>query len=97
MFVNISHKDTKEEKAHGRRGWVFLGEQRGLGHCMLDPCPTGFSSFLLGMQLSPPRCLPVRGSQGTKLGLAMGELNAREPESLQQVSALVRPDEGRPQ
>ena len=89
MFGNISHKDTKDEKAHGRRGWVFLGEQY--------PCPTGYSSFSLGMQLSPPRCLPVRGSQGTKLGLAMGELDAKEPETPQQVSALVRPDEGRPQ
>ncbi|XP_043730906.1 probable histone-lysine N-methyltransferase PRDM7 [Cervus elaphus] len=60
VFGNISHKDTKEEKAHGRRGWVFLGEQRGLGHSMLDPCPTGFSSFSLGMQLSPAGCPPVR-------------------------------------
>ena len=70
------------------RGWVFLGEQRGLGHSMLDPCPIGFSSFSLGMQFSPIGCLPVRGSQDTKLGLVMGELNAREPEILQQVSAL---------
>ncbi|XP_060993717.1 histone-lysine N-methyltransferase PRDM9-like [Dama dama] len=30
----------------------------------------------------------VRGPQDTKLGLAMGELDAREPETLQQVSAL---------
>ena len=30
----------------------------------------------------------VRGSQDSKLGLVMGELNAREPETLQQVSAL---------
>ena len=67
---------------------MFLGEQRGLGHSILDPCPTSFSSFSLGMQLSPPGCLPVRGSQDTKLGLVMGELNAREPEILQQVSAL---------
>ncbi|XP_065775597.1 histone-lysine N-methyltransferase PRDM9-like [Muntiacus reevesi] len=80
VFGNISHKDTKEEKGHGRRGWVFLGEQRGLGHSMLDPCPTGFSSFSLGMQLSPPGSPPVRGSQDTKLGLAMGKLDAREPE-----------------
>ena len=69
---------TEEEKGHGRQGWVFLGEQRGLGHSMLDPCPTGFSSFSLGMQLSPPGCLPARGSQDTKLGLAMGELDARD-------------------
>ena len=79
---------TEEEKGHGRQGWVFLGEQRGLGHSMLDPCPTGFSSFSLGMQLLPPGCLPVRGSQDTKLGLVMGELDAREPETLPQVSAL---------
>ena len=72
-------------KATAGRGWVFLGEQRGLGHSMLDPCPTGFS---LGMQLSPAGCLPARGSQGTKLGFAMGELDAREPKTLQQVSAL---------
>ncbi|XP_043745005.1 histone-lysine N-methyltransferase PRDM9-like [Cervus elaphus] len=85
VFGNISHKDTKEKKAHSRRGWVFLGEQRGLGHCMLDPCPTGFSFFSLGMQLSPAGCPPVRGPQGTKLGLAMGELDARELETLQQV------------
>ena len=64
------------------------GEQRGLGHSMLYPCPTGSSSFSLGMQLSPPGCLPVRGSQDTKLGLVMDELDAREPETLQQVSAL---------
>ena len=88
MFENISHKDSKEEKGHGRWGWVFLGEQRGLGHCILDPCPTSFPSFSLGMQLSPARCPPVRASQDTKLGLAMGELDAREPETLQQVSAL---------
>ena len=69
---------------------MFLGEQRGLGHCMLCPCPTSFSSSSLGMQLSPAGCLPVRVSQGTKLWLAMGELDAREPETLQQV------DEGRP-
>ena len=49
---------------------------------MLDPCPTGFSSFSLGMQLSPPGCLPLMGSQGTKLGLAIGELDAREPKTL---------------
>ena len=55
---------------------------------MLDPCPTGFSSFSLGMQLSPAGCPPVRGPQDTKLGLATGELDAREPETLQQVSAL---------
>ena len=67
---------------------MFLGEQRGLGHCMLDPCTTGFSSFSLGMQLSPAGCPPVRGPQDTKLGLAMGELDTREPETLQQVSAL---------
>ena len=88
MFGNISHKDTKEKKGHGMWGWMFLGEQRGLAHCMLDPCPTGFSSFSLGMQLSPAGCLPVRSSLGTKLGLAMGELDAREPETLQQVSAV---------
>ncbi|XP_060993720.1 histone-lysine N-methyltransferase PRDM9-like [Dama dama] len=52
VFGNISHKDTKEEQGHGRRSRVFLGQQTGLGHSMLDPCPTGFSSFLLGMQLS---------------------------------------------
>lgn len=70
---------TEEEKGHGRQGWVFLGEQRSLGHCMLDPCPTGFSSFSLGMRLSPPGCLPARGSQDTKLGLTKGELDARDP------------------
>ena len=58
-----------------------MGEQRGLGHSMLDPCPIGFSSFSLGMQFSPIGCLPVRGSQDTKLGLAMGELDAREPKN----------------
>ena len=88
VFDNISHKDTKEEKGHGRQGWMFLGEQRGLGHCMLDPCPSGFSSFSLGMQLSPAGCPPVRSSQDTKLGLVMRELDAREPKTLQQVSAL---------
>ena len=67
---------------------MFLGEQRELGHCMLDPCPTGFSSFSLGMQLSAAGCTPVSGSQGTKLGLPMGELDAREPKTLQQVSTL---------
>ena len=55
---------------------------------MLDPCPTSSSFFSLGMQLLPPGCLPARGSQGSKLGLAIGELDAREPETLQQVSAL---------
>ncbi|XP_060983777.1 histone-lysine N-methyltransferase PRDM9-like, partial [Dama dama] len=87
VFGNISHKDTKEEQGHSRRGWVFLGEQRGLGHSMLYPCPTGFSSFSLGMQLSPAGCPPVRGSQDTKLGLAMGELDAREPDTMQQQPA----------
>ena len=79
---------TEEEKGLSRWGWMFLGEQRGLGHCMLDPCATGFSSFSLGMQLSPAGCLPVRSSLGTKLGLVMGELDAGEPKTLQQVSAL---------
>ena len=51
---------------------MFLGELRGLGHCMLDPYPTSFSSFSLGMQLTPAGCPPVRGSQDTKLGLEMG-------------------------
>ena len=88
MATSATKTHTKEEKAHGRRSWVFLGEQRGLGYCMLDPCPTGFSSFSLGMQFSPPGCLLVRSSQDTKLGLAMDELDAWEPETLQQVSAL---------
>ena len=79
---------TEEEKDLGRWGWMFLGEQRGLGHYMLDPCTTGFSSYSLGMQLSPAGCLPVRSSLGTKLGLAMVDLDARESETLQQVSAL---------
>ena len=80
LATSATKTHTKEEKGHGRWSWVFLGEQ--------DPCPTGFSSFSLGMQLSPPGCLPVRGVQGIKLGLAMGELDAREPKTLQQVSAL---------
>ena len=88
LATSATKTHTKEEKGHGRRGWVFLGKQRGLGHCMLDPCPTGFSSFSLDMQLSPSGCLPARGSQDTKLALAMDELDAREPETLQQVSAL---------
>ncbi|CAM9115198.1 unnamed protein product, partial [Rangifer tarandus platyrhynchus] len=88
LATSATKTHTEEEKAHGRWGWVFLGKQRGLGHSMLDPFPTGFSSFLLSMQLSPPGCLPLRGSQGTKLRLVMGELDAREPETLQQVSAL---------
>ena len=88
LATSATKTHTKEEKVHGRRGWVFLGEQRGLGHSILDPCLIGFSSFSLGMQLSPTGCLPVRGSQDTKLGLAMCELDAREPENLQQVSAL---------
>ena len=88
MATSATKTPTEEEIAHSRWGWVFLGEQRDFGHCMLDPCPTGFSSFSLGMQLSPAGCPPVRGPQDTKLGLAMGELDAREPETLQQVSAL---------
>ena len=88
LATSATKTHTEEEKGHGRWGWVFLGEQRGLGHSMLDPCPTGFSSFSLGMQLSPPGYLPVRGSQDTKLGLTKGELDAREPKTLPQGSAL---------
>ena len=79
LATSATKTHTGEEKGHGRRGCVFLGEQRGFGHSTLDPCPTGFSSLSLGMQLSPPGCLPARGSQDTKLGLAMGELDARDP------------------
>ena len=88
MATSATKTHNEEEKGLGRRGWVFLEEQRDVGNCMLDPYPTSFSSFSLGMQLLPPGCLPARGSQGTKLGLAMGELDAREPETLQQVRAL---------
>ena len=88
MATSATKTHNEEEKGHSRRGGVFLGELRGLGHCMLDPYPTGFSSFSLGMQLSPAGCPPVRGSQDTKLGLVMGELDAREPKTMQQVSAL---------
>ena len=56
LATSATKTHTEEEKGHGRRSWVFLGEQRGLGHSMLDPCPTGFS---LGMQLSPAGCLPI--------------------------------------
>ncbi|CAN0149046.1 unnamed protein product, partial [Rangifer tarandus platyrhynchus] len=41
--------------------------------------------------LSPPRCPPVRGFQGIKLGLAMGELDAKELKTLQQVEVLLPP------
>ena len=72
LATSVTKTHTEEEKGHRRRGGVFLGELRGLGHCMLEPYPTGFSSFSLGMQLSPAGCPPVRGSQDTKLGLEMG-------------------------
>ena len=88
LATSATKTHSEKKKGHGRRGWGFLGEQRDSGHCMLDPCQTGFSSFSLGMQLSPAGCPPVRGSQDTKLGLVMGELDARESETLQQVSAL---------
>ncbi|XP_060993713.1 histone-lysine N-methyltransferase PRDM7-like [Dama dama] len=54
---------------------------------MLDPCPTVFSSFLLGMQLSPAACPPVRDSQDAKLCLSMGELDARNPRHCRRRSA----------
>ena len=38
LATSATKTHTEEEKGHGRRGWVFLGEQRGLGHCMLCPC-----------------------------------------------------------
>ena len=39
LATSATKTHTEEEKGHGRRSWVFLGEQRGLGHSMLDPCP----------------------------------------------------------
>lgn len=56
---------TKEEKDLGKWGWLLSGDQRGLGHLVLDLCPTCFSSFSLSVQLSTPGCLPARGSQVT--------------------------------
>lgn len=67
---------------------MFLGEQKGLEHSMLDPVPhlflllTGYAVFY--------SWVPAREGlpRHLKIGLEMGKLGAREPETFQQVSAL---------
>ena len=39
VFDNMSHKDTKEEKGHGRRGWMFLGSRGALDTPCCTPAP----------------------------------------------------------
>ncbi|KAM9683378.1 histone-lysine N-methyltransferase PRDM7-like [Dama dama] len=68
--------------------WLY---QPRLRAALLGCLGSGTLGESLGMQLSRAGCPPVRGSQDTKLGLAMGELDAREPETLQQLRPSAGP------